>query len=428
MKPFPSSIKKITALGLILLGLTLPACSASWIADPLSRYLQRITGMDIRIQAVEMDLWAMRAKFKKITLGLDRQAAKGRASIPELIIRFDWEFSEAFPFAPRLRVEQLILESPEVTFRWFKTKGKADWREWLKKIPIIRQWEIRNGSGRVEREGAMIRFLPGTNVSGDFRPDQGSRVNFRCEDMEGRSVRPHRSLKGEVKGSLEINSVWESLSWKGSLSFSGAYRENDRIRVDGLSGTLQVEGTPAALEVREGTIRFSQVAAQSGPYELEVKGRTTVQGSLRLNRSDHQTGIFPKVTVRGEEVLFALRNGPQRITGQARAHFQMEGSLDRPSLQGILETTRTVLELSPIRITGLTGRLEFKGGLSRVAFPRVTARAETLLWEKDGRPLLLNNPETTFSALFVTGEKKLALEKNLFAGRSLGHAAGRPGL
>ena len=88
----------------------------------------------------------------------------------------------------------------------------------------------------------------------------------------------------------------------------------------------------------------------------------------------------------------------------------MGGSLDRPSLQGILETTRTVLELSPIKIAGLAGRLEFKGDLSRVAFSQITARADTLLWEKEGRPLFLNNPETTFSALLVPGKKRLALE------------------
>ena len=265
MKPFPSSIKKITALGLILMGLTLPACSASWIADPLSRYIQRKTGLDIQIQEVELDLWALSAQFKKITLGLDHQAAKGRASIPELIVRFGWEFSEAFPFVPRLWVEQLIFDSPRVTFRWFKTEGKADWRDWLKKIPTIRQWEIRNGSGRLEREGAMIQFSPGTNFSGALRPDQGGRVNFRCPNIEGGSVTPQRSFKGEVKGSLEINPVSESLSWEGSLSFSGAYQETGRIRVDGLAGTLQVEGTNTALEVKEGTIHFSQVAAQSGP-------------------------------------------------------------------------------------------------------------------------------------------------------------------
>ncbi len=68
---------------------------------------------------------------------------------------------------------------------------------------------------------------------------------------------------------MEINSVSESLSWKGSLSFSGAYRETGRIRVDGLAGTLRVEGTNTALEVKEGTIHFSQVAAQSGPVLAE---------------------------------------------------------------------------------------------------------------------------------------------------------------
>jgi len=220
MKPFPSSLKKITALGLILLGLTLPACSASWIAEPLSRYVQRKTGLDIQIQEVEWDLWALSAKFKKIALGWDQQAAKGRASIPELIIRFGWEFSEAFPFGPRLWVEQLILDSPQVTFRYFKFEGKADWRDWLKKMPPIRKWEIRNLSGRVEREGAVIQIPPGTNFSGAFRPDQGGQVNFRCQNIEGGSVTPQRSFKGDIKGSLDINSVSEPLSWEGSLSFS----------------------------------------------------------------------------------------------------------------------------------------------------------------------------------------------------------------
>ena len=210
---------------------------------------------------------------------------------------------------------------------------------------------------------------------------------------------------------MEIDSASESLPWKGSLSFSGAYRQNSRIQVDGLAGTLQVEGTNTALEVKEGSIHLSRVAAQFGPYGLNGEGRTTIQGSLRLIFSDHQTGVFPKLTVRGEEIKYSLRKGAQRISGQTRAHFQMEGSLERPSVQGILETTRTVLELSPIKIAGLAGRLEFQGDLSRIAFPRVTVRAETLLWEKDGGPLLLNNPETKFRALLVTKEKRLALEE-----------------
>ncbi len=70
MKPFPSSIKKIATLGLILIGLTFPACNASWIADPLSRYVQRKTGLDIQIKEVEWDLWALSVKLKKITLGV----------------------------------------------------------------------------------------------------------------------------------------------------------------------------------------------------------------------------------------------------------------------------------------------------------------------------------------------------------------------
>ena len=213
---------------------------------------------------------------------------------------------------------------------------------------------------------------------------------------------------------MELDSVSESLSWKGSLSFSGAYRQPDRLRVDGLAGTLRVEGTNTVLEVKEGTVHFSQMALQSGPYWLTGEGPTTVQGSLRLIFSNHQTEVFPRLTVRGEEIHYTLGKGTQRITGQTRVHFQMGGSLDRPSLQGILETTRTVLELSPIKIAGLAGRLEFKGDLSRVAFSQVTARADSLLWEREGHPLFLNNPETTFSALLVPGKKRLALKAIFF--------------
>jgi hypothetical protein len=410
MKPSPSSLKKITALGLILLGLTLPACNTSWIAEPLSRYVQRKTGLDIQIKEVDWDLWSLAVNLKKITLGVEQKTAKGRVVIPDLSLRFGWEFSEGLPFAPRFWVERMIIDSPQISLRFLKSEEKSDWRSWLKKIPAIRQWEIRNLSGRVEREGAVIQIPPGTSLSGAFRPDQGGRVNFRCQNIEGGSVTPQRSFKGDIKGSLEINPVSESLSWKGSLSFSGAYRETGRIRFDGLAGTLGVEGTNTTLEVREGTIHLSQVEAQSGPYWLKGEGRTTVQGSLRLILSDHQTGVFPRLTVRGEDIKYTLGKDTHRITGQIRAYFQMDGSLDRPSLRGILETTRTELELSPVKIAGLAGRLEFKGDLSRVDFPRVTARAETLLWEKDGRPLLLNNPETKFSALLVPGKKRLALE------------------
>ena len=302
MKPFSSSIKKITALGFILLGLTLPACNTSWIAEPLSRYVQRKTGLDIQIKEVDWNLGSLAVSLKKITLGVETKTAKGRVVIPHLSLRFGWEFSEGPPFAPRFWVERLIIDSPQISLRFLKSEEKSDWRSWLKKMPAIRQWEIRNLSGLVERGGEMIQFPPGTSFSGAFQPDQGGRVNFRCPDLEGGSDTPRRSFKGEVRGSMEIDSGSESLPWKGSLSFSGAYRQNGRIQVDGLAGTLRVEGTNTALEVKEGAVHFSQVAAQWGPYGLKVEGRTTVQGSLRLVFSDHQTGVFPRLMARGEEI------------------------------------------------------------------------------------------------------------------------------
>jgi hypothetical protein len=169
MNPFPSSIQKIIALGFILLALILPACTGSWLAEPLSRYIQRKTGLDIQIKEVTWDLRARGVELKKITLGVEQKSAKGRIVIPDLRLRFGWEFSEAFPFVPRLWVEQLILDSPQVRLQWFKTEEKVDWRGWLKKMPAIRKWEIRNLSGRVEQEGTVIQIPAGANFSGAFR-------------------------------------------------------------------------------------------------------------------------------------------------------------------------------------------------------------------------------------------------------------------
>jgi hypothetical protein len=411
MNPISSSIKKITTLGLTLLGLTLPACSASWLADPLSRYVQRKTGLDIQIKEVDWNLWSLAVGLKEITLGVEQNSAKGRVVIRGLSLRFGWEFSEALPFTPRFFVEQLIIDSPEVSLRSLTTGEKSDWRSWLKKIPSIRQWEIRNLSGRVEREGVVVQIPPGASISGAYRPDQAVRFTYHCPKIEGDSTAPPRSFKGAVKGSLEISPGAEPLFWTGNLSFSGAYWQPDRVRLEGLSGTLWAEGTPTALEVKEGRIHFSRVEAASGSYFFKGEGPATVRGSLRLILADHQTRLFPKLTAQGEGIHYILKEESRRITGQARGRVQMEGSLERPVLQGFLEITRTELELNPIKIAGLEGRLEFKGGLAQVAFPRVSARAETFLWEKSGRPLLFNFPETKFTALLIPGKKRLALEE-----------------
>ena len=411
MNPFPSSIKKITALGLTLLALTLPACNGSWLADPLSRYVQRKTGLAIQIKEVDWNLRSLAVTFKKITLGVEQQAAQGRVVVPSLSLRFGWKLSEDLPFAPRFWVEQLIIDSPQVSLRWLKTEEKSDWRSWLQQIPAIRQWEIRNLSGRVEREGLVIQTRLGASLSGAFQPDQAARFTYRCPKIEADSTNPARSFKGEVQGSMEISPASEPLTYTGSLAFSGAYQQPHRVRLEGLSGTLRVEGTPATLEVKEGIVHVSQVEAASGGYLFKGEGPATVRGSLRLIRADSQTRVFPKLTVRGEEILYRLGKDGRQITGQARGLVQVEGSLEQPALQGLLETSRTALELSPIKVAGLEGRLEFKGDLTRVAFPKVIARAETFLWEKDGHPLLLDHPETKFRALFIPGKRRWAFEE-----------------
>jgi hypothetical protein len=394
MNPFPSSIKKISLLGFILLALTLPACTESWFAESLSRYIQGKTGLDIRIKAVVWDFRSLGVGLKKITLGVDQKSAKGRVIIPDLLLRFGWEFSEAFPFAPRLEIKQLVFDSPQVSLQWFKSEEKTDRRAWLKKLPAIRKWEVRNLSGRLEVEGKVIQIPADANFLGAFHPEQAIRVNFRCPGIEGRSVTPSRSFKGDVKGALEISPDSESLGWRGNLAFSGVYQETDRIRVEGLGGSLRVEGTPTGLEVKEGIVHFSQMETVSGSYSIKGEGPTTVLGSLRLIFSDSRTRVFPHLTVRGEGIHYTLKKDARQIFGQARGQVQIEGSWDQPAWQGHLETTRTSLELDDIRIAGLDARLEFKGGMARITFPRVTARAETLLWQKGGRPLLFHNPET----------------------------------
>ena len=424
MNPFPSSIKKTTALGAILLALILPACTGSWLADPLSRYVQQKTGLDIHIKEVHWDLWSLGVELKKITLGVNQKSAKGRVIIPDLHLRLGWEFSAAFPFVPRLGVEHLIFDSPQVSLQGFKTEETADWRAWLKKLPAIRKWEIRNLSGRVEQEGTVIQISAGADFSGAFQPDQSNRVRLRCPGIEGRFVTSSRSFKGKVEGEMEISHESEPFLWKGNLVFSGAYRESDRVRVEGLAGSLQMEGSPAALEIKEGDIHFSRVEAISGSYLFKGEGPATVRGALRLVFSDHQTRLLPQLTVGGEGIHYILKKDARQLFGQARGQVRIEGSGDRPALQGLLEISRTSLELDDIKIAGLEARLEFKGEGARVAFPRVTARAETFLWDREGSPLLLRDPETEFRALFVPGENRWRLKEILLRSEPWGALQG----
>ena len=186
MKPFPSSIKKIAALGLILIGLTLPACNASWIADTLSRYVQRKTGLDIQIKEVDWNLWSLAVNLKHITLGVEQKTAKGRVVIPDLSLRFGWEFSEAPPFAPRFWVERMVIDSPQISLRWYKVRRKVGLAELAEKDtghPAIGNPEsIRTvGTGRgadsIPPRDPPFRGLPArSRRSGGFPlPEHGGR-------------------------------------------------------------------------------------------------------------------------------------------------------------------------------------------------------------------------------------------------------------
>jgi hypothetical protein len=410
MKTFPISFKKTSALTLVFLGLTLSSCSPSWLADPLTRYLEKTTGLTIRIQETDWTLRPLSLTWRKIEIECREPDFRVGMSMDRLALQLGWEFSDRFPFLPRFQVDRLEADRPRGIIRVTGRKTQTDWRARFKRIPPVRALAIRGFSGEMGDAQWVFCFSSGVDLSGSFSPETGVRLKVQSGPVRGIPARGFTLAAAGVRGDLELNAAVEPVTWKGQVDFSRMEIETPRIRLAGITGGCTLRGRGKNLEIRDLEGRLSGLQGIFQGFRVEGQGDLVVRGAVRLEPEGQKEAIIPSLILNLEESRVSLKKGDHRWIGRVSGELELGGSVTRPRLQGQVRLAEVRGELADLRLGGLRGLIPIKGTYPDLSLAGVKVRADEVVWRSPAFPWRLTHPAADFSAAILKSGRHLSLQ------------------
>jgi hypothetical protein len=424
MKTYPGLRKKTSALALLFLALTLPGCSPSWLAEPLTGYLQKTTGLTIRVQETNWTLRPVSLILKNIVLERRGPDFKVALSLDRLAVYPGWKFSARFPFFPRFHIERLEADRPRGELRFKRRETRTAWRAWFKKIPPVHDLAIRGWRGEIAAGQRVFHFPAGVDLSGSYFPETGVRLKVQSGSTRGTLSRDLSVAMAEVRGEVLLGPADHPLSWKGRVAFSGAEVRTSRLRLAGLVGGCSWEGRGQNLNIRDLEARLSAFQGGGPGYGIAGEGELVVRGTVRWDPGEQQGVIIPSMALNLAEALVALEQGEQRWKGRLSGELELAGSLSHPRLQGQVRLAEVQGELPAFHVRGLRALVPVGGTYPNLSLTGVEARADDVLWRSAAFSLGLTQPEAHFSAKVLEAGRRLSLPEIRLVSREWGALTG----
>ncbi|MBI5585309.1 MAG: hypothetical protein HY892_15965 [Deltaproteobacteria bacterium] len=423
MKALFSPIKKITALGLLLLGLTLPACSASWLVDPVIRYFQKKTGLEIRIQEADWSFRPLRLTCKQIELTRQDPALQVRLSIDRLAVQFGWEFGDQPPFWPRMHIERLEASLPRGKIRFKGGVTRTDWRTFFKKIPAVHVLKVQRFSGEIETAGNVFHFPSGVDLSGSILPETGVRLAVKSGPAKVLSRELSVSAEG-IRGEMEMIPAENPLSWKARVDLSRAEVRTPQFRLAGPAGGCSWRGRGKLIEISnlDGTLSGFQGIFQG--FQVRGQGELRLRGTARWGTGERKEEIIPSLILALTASRVALEKGNEQINGLVSGELRVEGVMSRPRLSGKIRVAEVRGELPPFRWRDLGGVIPVQGTYPELVFTGVEVRAAEFVRQGQACPLRLTRPQADFSASILGGGQRLTIQDIRLSSREWGGLTG----
>ncbi|MCJ7833198.1 MAG: hypothetical protein MUQ20_02280, partial [Deltaproteobacteria bacterium] len=392
----------------LLLGLT--ACNPSWVTDPAARYLKKKTGIELKVEKFSAELHPLSLETQGIQLNYNKGSMAWDVKIPEMRVAFGWSLSwEDLPW-PKIQVEKILINRPEMMIRIPEPRKEADWAGWLKKCPALKQIEVNDLKGRMTIGKLDFQLSPGNRVLASFSPDQGGKIEYRLKGLQGGWVSKGIKFKTKSQGTVELSDLQDQPKWKGNLSVSDGNLLLKAGKVAQVSGTFGFLYQDHILEISASPARVQEIDWVKNTASFSGRGNLALSGTLRLKGSDKKAAVFSGVHVKFDELNFDFNQKNRMIKGRAEGQARLSGPLLRPVLNASISTRETEMDLPPVFTRGMETDIEVQGKIPVLSFPVVRARAAQTDWHLASGPLSIINPETHFSAHMKTDSRQIYLK------------------
>jgi len=389
--------------------LSLPACSLSWVTDPIAHYLKKKTGIEMKAEKVSAGVNPLHLETKGFHLNFKKGPASWEVKIQDLRMVLGWTSSwENLPW-PKFHIEKVYINRPSVTIRLPEPGKGMNWTDWLKEIPSIKKIEVNDLKGRLEIGNYDFQLAPGAQVLASFSPDQGGKIEYQIKGLQGRFPSKEIKFQAKSKGAVELSDLQDKPKWKGILTLSHGNLFYKESKVSEVSGDFRFLYQTPLLEISASSAKLQEIHWLKNNLSFKGRGNIILSGSIR-KEIDKKEGLFHDVNLKFDELDFDLKQKDCWIKGQAEGQAQLSGSFSMPVLKAKLSTRQTDLDLPPVKTQGMETEIHVEGKGSSLSFPLIWAKASQTNWYLASDPLSIINPETRFSAHFTQDSRKIHLK------------------
>ncbi|MEW6185138.1 MAG: hypothetical protein AB1585_05290 [Thermodesulfobacteriota bacterium] len=414
MAPSQTEIRKrfivlIPAALFYLFGLT--ACNLTGLMGPFASYLKKKTGLAIEAEKISAGAGPLTLEAKGLRLKYSQTPLAWEATVPDLKVFFGWNLTwETLPW-PQFHIEKIVLQRPELMLRMPQPKGKGDWTQWLKKIPTLKEVEINDLKGRVEVGQYLFRLSRGIRAKASFSPDQGGKIEYQLQGLEGEIGSRGLTLKARSQGMIELNEFPERPRLTGAFSLAEAGLHYKSGNLDQVSGSFQLFFQDNLLKITAAPLRLRGFLWKKDKTSLEGQGRLSFSGVMQQQFGrQKKRWEFSGLEGKWESLNFDFRQGNGLIKGLAAGKGRLEGPAASPTIRAEIHSQETELDFPPVRTEGLDAEILVQGKIPDLSFSEVRAKASQTEWTLPKGNLSIINPQTRLSADFKGRSRKLHLK------------------
>jgi len=340
----------------ILLGLT--ACNPSWVTDPAASYLKKKTGIEMKVGKFSAGLHPLSLETQGIQLNFKKGPMAWDIKIPDLRVAFGWSMSwEDLPW-PKIQVEKIFINRPEVMIRIPEPRREVDWAGWLKKCPALQQIEVIDLKGRVTIGKMDFQLAPGNRVLASFSPDQGGKIEYRLKGLQGGWASKGSQFRTTSQGAVELSDLQDQPKWKGNLSVSDGNLLFNAGKVAQVSGTFGFRYHEHLLKISASPAWVREVDWKKNSASFSGRGNLALSGALQIQSNDQKTAVLSGIHLKFDNLNFDFTQKNRTIKGRAEGQARLSGPLLSPVLKASISSRQTEMDLPPVFTHGMETEID----------------------------------------------------------------------
>jgi hypothetical protein len=398
----------ISAAFFCLSGLT--ACNLTGLLGPFSNYLREKTGLTIEAEKISAGASPLALEAKGLKLKYSKASLFWEATVPDLKVFMGWKLTwENLPW-PQFHIEKVILQRPELMLRMPRPKEGGDWTLWLKKIPDLKEVEIKDLKGQVEVGQNRFRVSRGVSAKASFAPDRGGKIEYQLQDLQGKIGPKGLTLKTRSRGIIELNEFPERPRLTGVFSLSEGSLLTQTANLDQVSGSFKLFFQDNLLKISAAPFRLMGFFWKKNNTSLQGQGLLSLSGVIQQRGFPQKKWEFSGLEGKWDSLNFDFRQGNGTIQGLIAGRGRLEGPTGSPTVKAEFHSQQTELNFPPIRTQGLEADIQIAGRIPDLSFSEVRAKAHQTVWNLPKGDLSIIHPRTRLSGNFKGHPRQLLLK------------------